>query len=100
MTESKWWINPGLKKRLLVLGVISCFTATCRTAIAAKPADALNSPGTTYHSALLVVLVLLGLALALVAARWLYSWNQCRKATRAATKAVKDVVARDQKPYC
>ena len=78
MTESKWWINPGLKKRLSVLGVISCFTATCRTAIAAKPADALNSPGTTYHSALLVVLVLLGLALALVAARWLYSWNQCR----------------------
>lgn len=78
----------------------SCFAATCRSAIAAEAADAVNAPGTIYHSALLVVLVLLGLAVALAAARWLYCLNQCRKATRAATRAVKERVARGQKPYC
>ncbi|MFG0337744.1 hypothetical protein ACF8FF_07400 [Pseudomonas sp. zjy_13] len=55
---------------------------------------------TIFHSALQMVLVLLGLAAALVAARWLYDWNQCRKATRAAARAVKERVARGQKPYC
>lgn len=100
MTISKWWINLSLKKRLLIPGVISCLTATCRSAIAAEPAYAVNAPGTVYHSALLVVLVLLGLAVALITARWLYSWKQCRKATRAAKRAVKEGVGRGQNPYC
>jgi len=52
-----------------------------------------------FHSALQAVLVLLVLAVALVAACWLYDWNQRRKATRAATKAVKERVARGQRPY-
>lgn len=52
-----------------------------------------------FHSALQAVLVLLVLAVAFVAARWLYDWNQRRKATRAATKAVKERVTRGQKPY-
>lgn len=99
MTVPNWWINLSLKKRIL-FGVISCFIATCRRAIAAEPAYALNAPGTVYHCALLVVTVLLGLAVALVAARWLYSWTRCRKATRAAIGAVKEGVARGQKPYC
>lgn len=47
-----------------------------------------------------VVLVLFGLLVALHAARWLYEWNQCRRATGAATRAVKERVARGQKPYC
>lgn len=38
-----------------------------------------DAPGTIFHSALQVVLVLLGLAAALVAVRWMYVWNQCRK---------------------
>jgi hypothetical protein len=88
-------------KQLYAMVVLaSCFAATGRTAIAADTAVAVNAPGTIYHSALLVVLVLLGLAVALVTARWLYGWNQCRKATRAATRAVKEHVARGQKPYC
>lgn len=59
-----------------------------------------DAPGTIFHSALQVVLVLFGLAAALVAARWMYRRNQCRKTTRTATKAVKERVARGQKPYC
>ncbi|CAD0264261.1 exported hypothetical protein [Pseudomonas veronii] len=59
-----------------------------------------GAPDIIFQSALKVVLVLFGLAAALVAARWLYDWNQCRKATRAATRAVKERVASGQKPYC
>lgn len=80
--------------------MVSCFAAISRTAIAAEPAYAVNAPGTTYHSALTVVLVLFGLAVALATARGLYDWYQCRKATRTATKAVKARVARGHKPYC
>ncbi|MFG0337701.1 hypothetical protein ACF8FF_07185 [Pseudomonas sp. zjy_13] len=87
-------------KQLSAMAVMACFAATCRTAIAADAADAVNAPGTIYHSALLVVTVLFGLALALVAVRGLYGWNQRRKATRAATRAVKERVDRGQKPYC
>lgn len=54
---------------------------------------------TIFHRALQAVLVLLVLAVALVAARWLYDWNQRRKAKRAATRAVKERIARGQKPY-
>lgn len=87
-------------KQLYAAGVMaSCFTATCHTATAAEPAYAMNAPGAIYHSALLMVLVLLGLAVVLVTARWLSSWNQYRKATRSATRAVKKRVARGQKPY-
>ena len=89
-------------KQLYAMAVMaSCLAVTCPTAIAADDAaDAVNAPGTIYHSALLVVTVLLGLAVALVPVRWLYGWNQCRKATRAATRAVKERVDRGQKPYC
>lgn len=40
-----------------------------------------------------------GLVVALTSARWLYSWYQRRKATIAATRAVKERVGRGQKPY-
>lgn len=86
-------------KQLYDMAVMAgCFAATCRTAIAADAADAVNAPGTIYHSALLGVIVLLGSAVALVTVRWLHGWNQSRKATRAATRAVKERVARGQKP--
>lgn len=88
------------RRKLYAMAVANCFAATCRTATAADPAYAVNAPGTIYHSALLMVLVLLGLTVILATARWWFSWNQCRKATRAATKEVKDRVARGQKPYC
>ena len=88
-------------KQLYAMAVMpSCFAAACRTAIAADAADAVSAPGTGYHSALLLVTVLLGLAVALVTVRGLYGWNQRRKATRAATRAVKERVDRGQKPYC
>ncbi|MFY1070618.1 hypothetical protein [Pseudomonas juntendi] len=88
-------------KQLCAIAVMaSCFAAACRTAIAADAADAVNAPGTIYHSALLVVTVLLGLAVALVTVRWFYGCNQRRKAKRAATRAVKERIARGQKPYC
>lgn len=55
---------------------------------------------TTFTSALQLILELFGFAAGLVVARWLYDWSQCRKATRAATTAVKERVGSGQKPYC
>ena len=89
-----------MKKYFGVAVMAICLAATSCTAIAADASVAMNAPGTSYHSALQVVLVLLCLAVALVAAHWMYDWNQCRKATRAATKAVKERAARGEKPYC
>lgn len=57
-------------------------------------------PDAIFQSALKLVLALGGLAVVLVAARWLYIRHQCRKATRAATRAVKERLARGHKPYC
>ncbi|HDS1721764.1 hypothetical protein NPS53_09645 [Pseudomonas putida] len=88
-------------KNYFGVGVMTiCLAATSCTAVAADASVAMFAPGTSYYSALQVVLVLLCLAVALVAARWMYDWNQCRKATRAATKVVKERVARGEKPYC
>ncbi|MCU9529372.1 hypothetical protein [Pseudomonas mosselii] len=88
-----------MKKYFGVAVMASCFAANCCSAIAAEAADAVNAPGTIYHGALQLVLVLFGLAAALVAVRWMYYWKQCRKTTCAATRAVKERVARGEKPY-
>ncbi|MNJ68212.1 hypothetical protein D3C77_644410 [compost metagenome] len=57
-------------------------------------------PDAIAQGLLMLMLALSGLAVVIVAARWLYNWNLGRKATYAATRAVKKRVARGQKPYC
>lgn len=78
----------------LLIGLV--ILATSSSALAAGQGEL----ETIFHSVLQMVLALFGLAAGLFAARWLYDWNQHRKATRAATTAIKERVARGQKPYC
>ena len=59
-----------------------------------------GEPMEPFLGILKLVIALGGLVVVLTAARWLYSWYQCRKVTRTATESVKERVARGQKPYC
>ncbi|CAD0264203.1 exported hypothetical protein [Pseudomonas veronii] len=56
-------------------------------------------PDANVQSYLMLMLMVSGLVVVIFTARWLYNWNLCRKATCAATRAVKERVARGHKPY-